>query len=67
MKWTPIAKAKLKFDQQYLVAMQSNRPACGFLAKSEILPSGILHTFDVDGFDTPQIATHVAIVTDPNE
>lgn len=66
MKWTPIDKAKVKFDQVYLIA--SKEQICtGSLHKSETTAKGIEHTFLSDVDAKPVIATHIAIVTDPNE
>lgn len=65
MKWTPIEKAKVKFGQLYLI---SPGPYLARLKKSETVETGVIHYFNTD--DDPAqllIATHVAIITDPNE
>lgn len=71
MKWIPIAKAKVKFGQLYLISNQTlPHPYLANLEKSETTSGGIVHTFTLIGAVTnppaPVTATHIAIITEPN-
>lgn len=67
MKWIPIAKAKVKFEQLYLIASpELSRPVCGYLSKSETTAAGVVHQFNADDpASKPVAATYVAIITEP--
>lgn len=68
MKWIEISKAKVKFNVFYLVASEKLDPQIGILHKSETTAKGIVHTFDVGAEEViPVIATHVAVINNPNK
>lgn len=62
MKWTPISKAKLKFDQDYLITDGS---AVGFTSLESTTKTsvGLKHKFKGD--DLFLEISHVAVVTLP--
>lgn len=69
MKWIEIAKAKPKFDQDYLIVPKWDKGPAVLLArleKSEVTLQGIVHTFDTVESGV-QSATHIALITLPNE
>lgn len=67
MKWIPLAKAKVKFDQQYLVAAKGFQARTATLFKSEQTAGGVTHRFVDDIGNEVKDATYIAIITDPND
>lgn len=63
MKWIEIAKAKVKFDQDYLIT-DGSAASIARLESTTQTAKGLQHKFDNQG--TADVA-HVAIITLPSE
>lgn len=69
MKWIPISKAKVKFNQLYLIASHHlERPCCGTLKESKITEVGVQHTFLLDVETEKEVqASHICLVNIPEK
>lgn len=66
MKWVEISKAKVRFDQSYLVHSKLG-DAVATLDKSETTATGVRHSFKKDDDDLITDATHIALISNPTE
>lgn len=70
MKWIKIDKAKVQSNELYLVIDKMNIPLLGRLVKTDYTNNGPFHTFRATEGDNPREiddATHIALITLPNE
>lgn len=63
MKWTPIDKAKPKFKQLYLLALEDGFNL-GSLLSTTTTPTGLTHIFAAGNTEITNV-THIAAVSKP--
>lgn len=68
MKWIKIEKAKVKFNEDYLIMATTGKLHLCHLASSMQEPTGVTHHFDIgEGNHVTATPTHVCLVSTPDD